>query len=340
MKPLLIFLLLNGLLYHCSSPLVSVKTQGHKIITAPGPEDMVTDTSTGRARIIISADDRRSKPRPGGQLQYLSVGDTLVHSFILLDCPAEKIYPHGLATARWQDTTRLFVISHEPLADEPKNYNHHRIHRFRIGQDTLYWEHAYEHKLLRAPNDLFVTDDGQIFVTNYLKHISTWQTMSTAIFKRRTGTTVRYRPQHGWDEIIKHQVYPNGVHVWQNKLFIAEGGRRRILVYAVDNFSAPLHRITDQDLLFADNFSQSSSDQLFITSHPCMLCFSAHARDAKKLSPSLGWQLDPLNYQLKKIFSDDGSNLSAASTLINWHGNYYLSQVFNPYLLIVPEKIN
>lgn len=340
MKNLLILVICSGILCYCTSPKDSVKTPGEKIITAPGPEDMVLDTSLGQPRIIISTDSRRSKPRPGGQIQFIWIGDTVVHTFIIANSQLEKIYPHGVALARQQDTTKLFVISHEPLVEDPNDYNHHRIHRFRVGRDSLFYEYTYEHELLRAPNDLFVTANGEIFVTNYLKRITTWQSLSTALFKRSTGSTVRYRPEQGWDEILTDQVYPNGIHLWQDKLFVAEGGRHRILVYQHQNYTAPIHQIKDPGLLFADNFSASADGQLYITSHPCMFCFSAHARHGHKPSPSLGWHIDPSNYSLNNIFSDDGSNISAASTLIRWQDQYYLCQVFNPYLLKVPAIKN
>lgn len=324
------------LLVHCSGPEYSQQTAGDKIFTAPGPEDMEIDSSTGTTRLIISTDDRRTKPRPGGVIQYVNMDDTVVRTFQLANWHESRIFPHGLALSHDRDSTWLYVISHEPLPDDTTNFNRHRIHRFYISRDTLYWVEAFEDPLLRAPNDLFVTPDGQIFVTNYLKRISTWQTMSTALFKRRTGSTVRYRPGRGWDEIITRQVYPNGIHIWQNKLFIAEGGRKRIQVYALKDFSSRLHQIKDRELLFADNFSLGSDGKLYITSHPCLFCFSAHARQATKLSPSLGWRINPENYRAEKIFSDDGSRISAASTLVKYQQQYFLSQVFNNYLLTVP----
>lgn len=323
-------------LVYCSAPEYSQQTAGDKIVTANGPEDMEIDSSTGTTRLIISADDRRTKPRPGGVIQYVLLGDTVVHTFRFAHGPGSRLFPHGLALARLHDSTWLYVISHEPLEEDTTNFNRHRIHRFYVTRDTLYWIEALENPLLRAPNDLYVTPDGQIFVTNYLKRISAWQTMSTALFKRRTGSTVRYRPGQGWDEIISRQVYPNGIYLWQNKLFVAEGGRKRIQVYTLGSFSKPLHQMTDRELLFADNFSLGSDGMLYLTSHPCMFCFSAHARQATKLSPSLGWRINPENYHLEKIFSDDGSNVSAASTLVKYQQKYVLSQVFNPYLLSVP----
>ena len=311
-----------------------------KISSAPGPEDLALDTFENRHRVILSTAVRRTQkglPRAGGRIQYLPVPGDTVYTFSITGY-MDSIYPHGIDLARWDDTLYLFVISHNATVKDPSDFNRHLILQFRVTDDHLIWKHTWESPFLKAPNDLFVTDDGRIYVSNYLKRISTFQTLWSALFRFRTGSIVYYLPGEGWNKLPGRYGYPNGVYVSRQHLYVAEGTRKRVLRFNLDaaGHPQPAPVTSPKMFLFADNLMPGPEGWLYGTCHPFPLKFKAHAADGTKISPSWLFRIHPDLADWEWIGKDDGSNISAASTCLPYRDTLYVGQVFQPYILKLP----
>ncbi|MEZ4900037.1 MAG: hypothetical protein R2806_24580 [Saprospiraceae bacterium] len=312
-----------------------------EIACAPGPEDIALDTFDGRERLIVSTDQRRNpkgQPRQGGQLQYIDIRDDQTYPFALTGYPCEKIYPHGIDLVYRRDSLFLYVLSHHPLKDHPDDYNHHLIHRFLVRENQLIWLDSLSSSLLCAPNDLFVLPDGRIYVTNYMKRISTFQTLWTALLRFRTGSIAYYLPGEGWQKVSGRYGYPNGILVREHHLYIAEGTRKHLLRFDLDEQGHPQpHPIhSARKFLFADNLMPGPEGWLYGTCHPRPLRFKAHAGDPGKRSPSSLYKISPDFEDWEWIGQDDGGRISAASTCLPYHGQLYVSQVFDGFILKMP----
>ena len=74
---------------------------------------------------------------------------------------------------------------------------------------------------------------------------------------------------------------------------------------------------------------------LWTTSHPCPLKFLDHIKDSKAPSPSQVFAIDPMTLKSNLIFQTEGELISAASTVLRLEDRLYISQVLDPFVLVV-----
>jgi hypothetical protein len=131
-------------------------TQPQVISTAPGPEDMLLDTS-GPPRLIISCGDFfniRNANRKGA-LYYYNIQDNVAGEFNLMALPPKmEFFPHGIAMQPRE--TKLYVIVHD------RDSKHSSVVLFNSKADNLeFAEEIRNEKFIKASaNDLTVSDDG------------------------------------------------------------------------------------------------------------------------------------------------------------------------------------
>jgi len=79
--------------------------------------------------------------------------------------------------------------------------------------------------------------------------------------------------------------------------------------------------------------------RLWVTAHPCPLDFLAHSDDAEANSPIQIFMIDPVTLDVNNVFQNNGELISAASTALFIDNRLYISQVFDPFVLVV-EGLN
>ena len=93
----------------------------------------------------------------------------------------------------------------------------------------------------------------------------------------------------------------------------------------------------------ADNIEINKDGSLLVAAHPNMLAFMRHAKNQKKHSPS---QILHFSYSsidgfanINDILTDDGTNLSGSSTAVYHGGRLFISNVFDPKILVVDLEL-
>ena len=165
-----------------------------------------------------------------------------------------------------------------------------------------------------------------------------YEQQDEALLRFRTGSIAYYLPGEGWQKVSGRYGYPNGILVREHHLYIAEGTRKHLLRFDLDEQGHPQpHPIhSARKFLFADNLMPGPEGWLYGTCHPRPLRFKAHAGDPGKRSPSSLYKISPDFEDWEWIGQDDGGRISAASTCLPYHGQLYVSQVFDGFILKMP----
>ena len=78
-----------------------------------------------------------------------------------------------------------------------------------------------------------------------------------------------------------------------------------------------------------------NNNRLWVTAHPCLLDFVAHSENSDEKSPTQIYTIDPTTLEVNNTFQNNGDLISAASTALYINNRLYLSQIFEPYVLMV-----
>ncbi len=313
-----------------------------KIKVGSGPEDMSVDHSNGTPRIIVSCDERREGEPDIGAFYSIDLTNNKTKPLQII--PADfQIHPHGIDVVTIDSLTYLYAISHDG-----KGLNtSHRIVRFRINKDTLLLEEnaIFQHPLMTGPNDLDVLEDGSFYVSNPLSSNDPTESIKS-ILGIKNGNVLYYDGKGNWSVAVEGMCYPNGVWVNQEKgyLLVANGGCKEVARYAIKNrkvVPTDKHSTKDHsiDIPIGDNLLMDDKGVLWTAAHPCPLKFLDHKKDSATPSPMQVFAIDPMTLKTNLVFQNNGDLISAASTVLHWENRLYISQVFDPFVLVV-EGVN
>ena len=309
-----------------------------KISVGSGPEDMALDLSTGTPRIIVSCDERREGQPDIGAFYSIDLNDSSTNSLQII--PADfEIHPHGIDVVTIDSQAYLYAISH----DGKGLGTSHRILRFLINKDTLILDEnrIFQDELMTGPNDLDVLEDGSFYVSNPMPSNDPMES-TKSILGIKNGNVLHYDGKENWTIAVEGMCYPNGVWVNQEKgyLLVANGGCREVARYAIkngrvdqnDKHSTKEHAI---DIPIGDNLLMDNKGVLWTAAHPCPLKFLEHAKSPAAHSPMQVFAMDPMTLKTNMVFQNNGDLISAASTVLHWGNRLYISQVFDPFVLVV-----
>jgi sugar lactone lactonase YvrE len=308
-----------------------------KIMVGYGPEDMALDTMQGHNRIIVSCSSRReSGPNEHG-FYAIQLDDRRSKALSII--PKElDIHPHGIDIVSINNTTFLYAISHDGLENDK-----HRIYRFSISGDTLLLDEDFtlSDKLLTGPNDLDVLDDGSFFVSNPMPSDEPMES-TKAILGIKNGNVLHYDGAGTWSVAVKDLCYPNGVWVDQEDsyLLIANGGCQEVLKYKINSnkVDAESKMSTGEhgmNIPIGDNLLIDDEGVLWTAAHPCPLKFVEHVKATDNKSPAQVFTIDPMTLKTNMVFQNNGSLISAASTALHYKDRLFISQVFDPFVLVL-----
>lgn len=317
---------LTFFLLACGLPKSTVNYKRYyKLTVGAGPEDFVLDTlSTTSPRILVSCAERWEKTHRGSIYQL----DVKTEKASALERKGEPssltFWPHGIDIVKGNDgIVRLYVINHNDAEKEQA------VLVYTVHKNYLQFETKLITPLFTSPNDVTATASGDIYVTN---DTHTRGGKSEALFKLKKGKTV-YFHLNNWDVFSKYYCYANGILTFDNKLFISTTRQNKLFYHDLNN---PKKEILFTRMKGQDNISKDGNF-LYITAHLKQIKFLKYVKDSTKFSPSVVYKVDLSNGKKTCVFSDDGKNISTASTAIHFKNKLYICQIFEGYILVCEE---
>jgi hypothetical protein len=322
---LLLFGLLLGVLSYCPSLALHAQTMVERIQVAPGPEDMVLDTSGASPRLLISCSARREVHKPSGSIISLDLQSGKQLPMERLNEPEGiQFHPHGI----YLDGDLLYVISHEKEPDQ------HPVLVYRVGGNQLHFVDLVNTGLQHSPNALVTGPQGEIYLVNDSgKRGSLWEKILK--LKRASVVKIEKNEEGSWEgEMAATGLgYPAGINRMGNQLFVGDATLHRIHPYLItEEGLVPTGEI--RGLKGNDNI-RIYKDQLLVPGHVKPFKFIGHARNPEKLSPVEVFLADPETGRHKILYSTEGETISGGSTAIIYGNHLYISQVFDPWILKV-----
>jgi hypothetical protein len=311
----------------CRVPKMQVQTAylQREITTKAGPEDIVLDTvSTNYPRLIISCDNRRTTEKSG----FIQAMDLKTEEVIVLERTNEPeslmFHPHGIDVVKLTDgTSKLYVVNHNETANEQS------ILIYKITQNQLVFEKQLIDKQLVSPNDVAGDASGKIYTGNEFHKRNA---KGSALLGLKNGYFVQFDGKQFSKRETKF-CYANGLAVYKDQL-LTVGSRNRFLYKAPLDFKKDSKKQKITKLSGADNISVIG-DKAYIACHVNLFKFIKHAKSAKNSSPTVVYEVDLLTNEKKLLYTNTNGTINGAATAILYKGKLYLSQVFEPYILIV-----
>jgi hypothetical protein len=314
-----------GILSCCISLPVDAQAMVERIQVAPGPEDMVLDTSGASPRLLISCSARREVHKPFGGIISLDLLSGKQLPMERLNEPEGiRFHPHGI----YLDGDLLYVISHE------KEPGSHPVLVYRVEGNQLNFVDLVNTRLQHSPNALVTGPQGEIYLVNDAgKRGSLWE----KILKLRRASVVKLeKGKDGrWEgeTVATGLGYPAGINRMGDQLFVGDASLHRIHPYLItDEGLVPTGEI--KGLKGNDNI-RIYEDQLLVPGHVKPFKFIGHAKNPEKLSPVDVFLVDPETGRHKILYSTEGETISGGSTAIIYGNHLYISQVFDPWILKV-----
>ena len=309
----------------CHPVPVTTPLPAERIVTGPGPEDMVLDTLQAEHRLLISCSARRDSQEPYGEIMAYTPESGRTQVLARVDEPPDiRFRPHGI----YLDGRLLYVISHEHEPDD------HPVLIYRVTGDTLRFVDAVRTSMQHSPNALVTGPEGEIYLVNDAGKRGS--TMEKILRMKRADVVkiTRYREGH-WEavRVADKLGYPAGINRIGDTLYVGDATQHRIHVYAVSEGGLeplkPIPGVRGNDNIRVFN------DRLLVPGHVKPFKFVGHVRNAQKRSPVEVFLVDPGTGDVQVIYATDGSTISAGSTALIDRGNLYISQIFEPFLLKV-----
>lgn len=310
-------------------------TVDHSIIrVGPGPEDFAFDMELGQPRLIVSCAERRKKAHPKfSEFWEIDLSNDKARILPHVGLPDSiKLHVHGLDMGVTDFGKTLFVVNHEIEAD----YERQSILLFKVYKDSLVYQSMFVNpELMVSPNDVCFDGRHGVFVSNDAKKRGArLQQILT-----KTSYVLHYDFKNDlWTKPVTGLVYANGVGLHDNKFYVSGVGEEGIKVHLKDGenwvTSDTLGSFKGADnLMFYD-------EELHTTTHPNIMKFVAHVGDNRKNSPGRIYQVNIKSKEVKMLYEDDGTIMSAPSTAFRYNDHIYVAQVFRPYILKLPMPSN
>jgi arylesterase / paraoxonase len=296
---------------------------------AAGCEDFAFDDSSSAARLILSCDDRRSPNSQGG---FYSL-DLLSHQVRLLTIKGPKprsLHPHGISVVQRGNTSFLYAINHQRKNQSLSGKNFTQVLVFRIsGHELLDTSELgiRGQELFANPNDLFATPSGEVFMSN-----------PSSVAR----SILYYSPtSRAWSVAARGFIYPNGVHVRGNQVFVntSVGGKQYTYTHTGQGRLVS-RRLNARHLGAADNITENASGDLYFSGAKSFVEFLRYFLAPQYIPASNVFRLR--GNSLEKLRSPDLRNVIAApSVAFEYHDRVYLGQVFDNFVAVInnPEWI-
>ncbi|TGN11113.1 arylesterase [Leptospira ilyithenensis] len=327
--------------FSCSAQVQKKPIEGcFRIAGVPGPEDIELVSANGKPNIIISSHDRRNMESIGGLFIFdpNSASKEEAVTLIKTNYP-ENFRPHGFSYARVKGRDTLAVISHTL-----RKVNPHTVEIFE--HDGKVWIHkkTLEDESLTSPNDLFLTESGEIFVSN--DHGSPGKTRQFWDLLIRNGRAdIAYYDGNKFYPLDKPVLLGNGILIRKEagieKLYRSVFWEQALFVYEVQRNQNGFPNLKYLKKISIgsgpDNIIQDEKGDLWVASHISTWRFLKHASDKDNLSPSQIFRIDGKTNETFEVYANEGEEISASSTGLPFKNKLYISQVFEDFILSCPK---
>ncbi|MCE9597744.1 MAG: SMP-30/gluconolactonase/LRE family protein [Spirochaetia bacterium] len=301
----------------------------------PGPEDFDLDVLSRPARLIVSSQERRLLDPNGEfseagaiyQVPFTREATLPAQPLPIVERDGLPFHPHGIHLVVSGGITLLYVINHAMHAS-------HSIEIFELRARDLRFLRRMRSPLLISPNDILALADGQFYVTNDHGETGIRQTLEN-LFAFGWSNVVHYRAGY-WSVVADKIAFANGLALSDSgdTLYVAGTRDRGLFKYARNTLTGQLAYSSFINLNSGpDNLMWEKSGLLNVAAHPDVLAFVSHMRDKQKPSPADVFRVNVLDGTVTRIYSNDGTQISAASTALVTGGRLFVSQVFEPAVL-------
>ncbi len=327
MKGKCFILIMVFYLSSCTVNYTITRATYQKIVTGPGPEDMVLDTIDNRKRLILSCSERRKKNPPHDEIWVIDINTQQAKILPRINHPDSILFhPHGIDITFDGNNLWLLVVNHE------EKKKRHSILRYLVKEnelifDTIFWNPQY----LKSPNDVFAESKDKFWVTN---DASSRNSKLELLLKMKGGNVIHYNGIT-YIKSTPGLAYPNGVYRIKDKLIVSTTRQNKIISYNLDQRGKVI-RGSNKTLAVAtgwDNFSKINDTLLLCTAHVKPIKFLKHYKQPNHLSPVAVYVINLVQNNAELLFYTDGSIISAGSTTIFYEGYLYICQVFDPYIV-------
>ena len=311
-----------------------------KVHGMPGPEDMALSRS--KNRVFVSSHDRRH-PAETGKLFAIDLNkpDAELKPQALNVQYPPHFKPHGISLVEQGGKQQLYVVSHPLLAGEGEK---HTIEIFEgVGLNFTHVQ-TLKSPLLDSPNDVQAMPDGRIFVSNDHSAAGGARRWWDDAMRSKTSR-ISYFDGKNWSHIGPAVAGGNGVLVNQENgreyLYRSAFFENSVVKYEIVKTSqgtTDLQEVARIDVEHGpDNLELDERGNLLVAVHPSVVRFLMHLASAGQKSPSQIMQVNLTNRQLKKLYANDGTEISASSTAVVSDKRMILSQVFEDFVLVCPR---
>lgn len=325
-------LLALGILSACNLrdplPIPIEEPSCHRVKIAPGPEDFVLDLHSGPPRLLVSSHDRRN-PESSGGIYYLDLASEITGELPRNGEPEaiSAFKPHGMDIRENGHEALLYVILHDPHGRKRRREN--VIAVYRVGAGSLdFRELLTDETCLWSPNDLSVTPEGDIYVTNDVPG-------NLSLYLRSESSEIAFYDHHAktWKIVADGIAFANGILAEKDRVYVTATLGDEVLVFPrlPDGLLGKPEIVAK--LKGADNLMRYK-DSLLTTAHLDDLAFLKHKRNPEHFAPSAVFRIRPELYVKDTVYVDAGETISAASTALIYGDKLYISQVFDPYIVI------
>lgn len=310
-----------------------VKTHG-----MPGPEDMdlIRDSST----LLVSSHERRNGLKDLGAIFEISLKDpsNLVPKKIETNYP-DNFRPHGISYAKIRGVDTLVAISHTLQDEYP-----HTLEIFERNKEGR-WSHIKTLKdgLLISPNDIFMNEVGEIFVSNDNGTMNSFRKYWDIIVKSPRADVVYFNGKT-FKNLNVPVILGNGIHIQKKdyseilyRSVFSEGAihRYKVIRENGDLFLSYLDKIEIHS--GADNLIEDETGKIWVAGHPSTYGFLKHVISKSMESPTQVFVIDTVTNKANEVYANRGDEISAGSTGLVFRDKLFISQVFEDFILSCPR---
>jgi hypothetical protein len=296
-----------------------------KIAVGSGPEDMVLDEVSDpvQPRLIISCSSRRKSEQALSEISSYDIRSHVARSLRRIEPADLCLHPHGIDLVKVGDSLILLVVNH---CDDR---NQQSIVRYLVKGEELHFINQITDPLFRSPNAVAGLVDGSFLVSNdAYNRGSKWE----MIFRVKKAQVI-FCKKGQCSVAAKHVCFGNGIMIDKDT------------VYQASTIPGEIYRYIWKDGILADRTTLAKvkgvdnirgyGDKLIVAGHLKFGKFIRHMKHKEKLSPSNIYAVSRSTGAVQLLYSNEGDQISAASTGIVYNGHLYIGQVFDSFILDV-----
>lgn len=244
--------------------------------------------------------------------------------------PAEAFSPHGLtSTTLEDDRVMLYVAGHVSSGRSREAIEIFEL-RGRGDDAVVVWKACIPTAEAIQANDVVLTPDGTVIVSNYQPDGGIRHTFLAALFGIHSGNVMEWSRDTGWRVVPSTEAQlANGVAVARRgeTVLFAETMTGRVRRVPVDGGGGGIDVEIGGN---PDNFTRTPRGTLLLATHTAGAAFMACRFGRKPCMTSWAvYEIDPDTLATRKILEHDGVVVGAVATALEVDGLLYLGSVFD-----------